>query len=690
MTIFFELLEKKIGLARIGRIILSKKNKDFIHTPNFLVPINQNLTKNANFNEEFESHRIFITSKKKYLSENFIRVKFKNSAVIYSHKGLITGFIEVLDRKKSFFFENNVIPVIPFNVPNISISKEFSINQINCYLNIAEEILKKNQNINFIFTIKIFNHPELFDLYIAIVNKYENIKVLNFSDLFDNLKNFRNIIKVIIKAKLELDNNIVLMASGRIITKLYPMLIYLGFDLIDSSYILYKSSEGFYDTIEYLLPTYKINFLPCSCVVCRGELKNILKDKYSTEKINLLCLHNLITAKNYANKINQYLKYEDFRDFVEKSSLNDAKLISILKILDKEFYFSLKNETPITQENKTINCLGALSYFRPDFQIFREMVIDTFTPEPETQLIIILPCSSKKPYSDSKSHKKFATAIRKYPDFPNFQEIIISSPLGAIPRQLENVYPINSYDISVTGFWDEEELAIASEMLVKILDKYNQEIPIICHLEGGYVEIVEKAQKKLNRKFYFSQINNKITSIESLNSLETLIRTYKDEYSAKLDIKTAKTLSKSWHRKLLKLLDYQFGIDSATKVFSNGLLVKEKKDKNQIKIIDPITKDILGFFKYSSGQIALSMKGAEKLVPYEHSKFLVFNGEKITGNTLFRPGILEYSNNLFPNDYVLILDNTKQNLIGLGQMIVGSDFLRNSKTGRIAKVYENK
>jgi archaeosine synthase len=365
-------------------------------------------------------------------------------------------------------------------------------------------------------------------------------------------------------------------------------------------------------------------------------------------------------------------------------------LISILKILDKEFYFSLKNETPITQENKTINCLGALSYLRPDFQIFREMVIDTFTPEPETQLIIILPCSSKKPYSDSKSHKKFATAIRKYPDFPNFQEIIITSPLGAIPRQLENVYPVNSYDISVTGFWDEEELAIASEMLVKILDKYNQEIPIICHLEGGYVEIVEKAQKKLNRKFYFSQINNKITAIESLNSLETLIRTYKDEYSAKLDIKTAKTLSKSWHRKLLKLLDYQFGIDSATKVFSNGLLIKEKKDKNQKKIIDPITKDILGFFKYSSGQIALSMKGAEKLVPYEHSKFLVFNGEKITGNTLFRPGILEYSNNLFPNDYVLILDNTKQNLIGLGQMIVGSDFLRNSKTGRIAKVYENK
>ena len=112
------------------------------------------------------------------------------------------------------------------------------------------------------------------------------------------------------------------MVSGKIIPRLYPMLVYLGIDLIDSSYLLFLSSENFYDAVEQLLPIYKIKSLPCSCVACRGKLKGLLNDKYSSEKLILLCLHNLILANIYTNKIKQYLSYEDYRAFVEKSSLN--------------------------------------------------------------------------------------------------------------------------------------------------------------------------------------------------------------------------------------------------------------------------------------------------------------------------------------------------------------------------------
>ncbi|GAI86743.1 unnamed protein product, partial [marine sediment metagenome] len=108
-----------------------------------------------------------------------------------------------------------------------------------------------------------------------------------------------------------------------------------------------------------------------------------------------------------------------------------------------------------------------------------ERLLKRFTPESWTKLIIILPCSAKKPYSESKSHKKFHSIIRKFRDFPDFQEIILTSPLGAIPRQLENIYPVNSYDISVTGDWDNEEITIASNMLIKLLEKYDKDIPIL-------------------------------------------------------------------------------------------------------------------------------------------------------------------------------------------------------------------
>ena len=129
----------------------------------------------------------------------------------------------------------------------------------------------------------------------------------------------------------------------------------------------------------------------------------------------------------------------------------------------------------------------------------------------------------------------------------------MTSPLGAIPRQLENVYPVNSYDISVTGDWDNEEINIAAEMLVHILKKYDNNIPIICHLEGGYSEIVKKAQQKLQHDIYFSEIHKRPTSIDSLNSLENLIRNYKDKFSPKNEIQNGDYLLKTWIRKFVKI-----------------------------------------------------------------------------------------------------------------------------------------
>ncbi|MFX1596981.1 MAG: DUF5591 domain-containing protein, partial [Promethearchaeota archaeon] len=440
MNYFFEVLTKKIGYSRIGRILFSKERNLYIKTPNIIIPIKSTLMKQLNFIQEFETHDLFKINKEFFLKIGFIREKFRNTGFIFSYPGTIQKFQQILEKNTKIFTEDNIISILPFNIPTTSISKEFSVKEIRNYLIDVEKILNLYPNINFGLSIRFFDYIELFDLFIPTIKRFQNIKIVNFIDLFDNLRNFRNILKTIFKLKNELDNNLIAMASGRIIPKYYPLLIYLGIDLIDCSYSMFLSAENFYDTIEYLLPIYKVKYLPCSCLACKGNLINILDNKYSSEKIDLLSFHNLITASNYMKKIKQYLNYEDFRVFVEKSALDDANLISILKVLDKDYYDYLKYETPTIQNNKTIRCLGPSSYNRPDFQYFRENTIKRFEPEPWTTLIILLPCSAKKPYSKSKSHKAFYNVIRKFPEFPNFQEFILTSPLGVIPRQLENIY----------------------------------------------------------------------------------------------------------------------------------------------------------------------------------------------------------------------------------------------------------
>jgi len=689
MNFSYELLSKKIGLSRIGRIYLSKALKERIKTPTIAIPLNKFLMKQFNFVKEFEKHSLFIISKQIYLKAHFIRDKFKNTGFLYTYNGTLEKFQEDLDENYSVFSQNHVLAVIPFNVPTTAISKSFASIEVKHHIQKVEKMLKDNPGINFGLTLKTFDYPELFDLYIPLIQNHENIILLNFQDIFNNFSKYKDILEIFTRVNTELDKNIAIMASGRIIPKLYPILIYLGIDIINSSYLIYLSSENFYDTIEYLLPIYKIQYLPCSCVACKGGLGDLLEDKYSPEKMDLICLHNLITAKNYMYKINQYLKTEDYRMFVEKSSLDDLNIISLLKILDNYFYELLKYETPATQEKKTIKCLGASSYFRPDFREFRERTVNNFEPEPWTNLIILLPCSAKKPYSQSKSHRRFYEIIRKFPEFPNFQEIILTSPLGAIPRQLEDVYPVNSYDISVTGIWDVEEKEITGNMLTKLLQKYDERITVICHLEREYCDIAKKVENSLPFEFVFSKIENGITSKESLMSLESSIKNYKDKFKPARELSKGDNLLKTVTRKCIKIADYQFGVGTGQKLFSNGIHTRKNKRNNQIDLIDPKTREKLAVLKLETGQILLTIKGARKLVPIEDNKnILVFDGEKITGNTLFRPGIIEFDSKILPNSCVIVLSKDKKNVVGVGLSVVGSNYIAKTKTGRVANIYE--
>jgi len=690
MNYFFELITKGVGFSRIGRIVCSKESKRFISTPNIIIPMKKSLMNNLKFLEEFEDHEIFLILKDFYLQIGFLRDKFKKTGFIYTHNGSMESFKGILTSNINIFAEDNIIPTIPFNIPTTVINKEFAEEEIKIFIEESNSILQQHSNLDFGLSIKIFDYSELFDLYIPLIKNNENVRILNLVDLFDNFNNFRKVLKVIFKIKQELDNNLVLMVSGRIIPKFYPILIYLGVDLIDSSYLLYLSAENFYDTIEYLLPIYKIKYFPCPCTICQRDLKHSLANKYSSEKTAQLTLHNIISAYTYMNKIKLYMRMEDFRGFIEKTSFDDMNIISTLRVLDNQYFNSLKYETPLTQTNKVINCHGALSYNRPDFQEFRERLIKRFTPEAWTKLIIILPCSAKKPYSESRSHKKFHSVIRNYRDFPDFQEIILTSPLGAIPRQLEDIYPVNSYDISVTGEWDNEEITIASNMLISLLEKFDERIPILCHVKDlGYFKIIENARSKIKNKIYFTEVKNNLTSHESLLSLEEKISELKDSYNRGDVIPENKNFLKTLTRKFFKIIDYQFGLNTGKKIFYNGIKTWRNKRSHQIEISDLLTREKLGKFNVNSGQVELNLKGANRMLPLsEISNYIVFDGQKINGNTLFRPGVINFSPNIVPKDIVVIFDKTKERIIGLGSLIVGSNYIKNSITGKIVNVYE--
>jgi archaeosine synthase len=71
-------------------------------------------------------------------------------------------------------------------------------------------------------------------------------------------------------------------------------------------------------------------------------------------------------------------------------------------------------------------------------------------------------------------------------------ELIITSPLGIVPRELERVYPAAHYDVPVTGRWDREELAFIASTLAAYLERH-QYGRVIAHLDGGALAAAEMA-----------------------------------------------------------------------------------------------------------------------------------------------------------------------------------------------------
>ena len=95
------------------------------------------------------------------------------------------------------------------------------------------------------------------------------------------------------------------------------------------------------------------------------------------------------------------------------------------------------------------------------------MVLEYRAPEPVRKVMILLPCSARKPYRLSKSHSQFRRAIAS----TGCHEVMMTSPLGLVPRDLEDVWPAANYDVPVTGEWSKDELERVQRMLLALVQR---------------------------------------------------------------------------------------------------------------------------------------------------------------------------------------------------------------------------
>lgn len=311
---------------------------------------------------------------------------------------------------------------------------------------------------------------------------------------------------------------------------------------------------------------------------------------------------------------------------------------------------------------------------RPEVVRWHRRIKERYMPE-SAELVIILPCSAKKPYSTSKSHMLFEKHIKRGAKgkLALLSEVILTSPFGIVPRELEEVYPAAHYDAVVTGYWSREEKDIVIELLKEYMEKakkQNNNVQFLAHVRGAYREICEELSSEI--EITPKDENKKLISPEALSELENAIREkLKDKPIIKIDSQLLR------EEKFRKIADFQFGRGAGDIIFKNRITIRGIRQK---QIFDRETGMHLATLNPETGLFALALAGGERLK--ELGKYWVklsFSPEALKTSSIFCPGIEDADEEIRPNDEVIVL--YKDALVGVGKSILGGEELRRAAKG---------
>jgi len=287
--------------------------------------------------------------------------------------------------------------------------------------------------------------------------------------------------------------------------------------------------------------------------------------------------------------------------------------------------------------------------------------MERWEPAPHKKVLLLIPCSAKKPYYTSKSHRIFEEVLLSIPSSCAVQEMILTSPLGAVPRELELFYPASQYDIPVTGNWDLEEVCMIQELVRKASSFGFQKT--ISHL-GSESEFVSEVLDCVDT-----------TQGQGTTAPESLERLRKELMEACGTVDKAPR-AQDRVEFLRSQARYQFGkeggplLDGCTVVGKYPYL-KFLRDGVQLGMLTP-----------ERGMLSLTMEGGEVLK--EQDINIVRMGDFDLGGNLFAVGINDADERIRAGDEVVIMRGEEVEGVGVAAMS-GEEMVR-LKRGEAVRV----
>lgn len=421
-------------------------------------------------------------------------------------------------------------------------------------------------------------------------------------------------------------------------------LAYVGVDLFDRKAVRIAGSRGRYLTADGDHFLEDLRELPCSCPACQTSREAFTRDD---------CIdHNVNTLAAELRRVRERIRAGRLRDYIEAQARHEQWLTATFREFDQQYGY-LEERTPVIR-NTELTAASEDTLRRVEIQRFAERVTTRYTNRFSNPLVL-LPCSARKPYSDSQSHKQFHDAIQWRAHI-----VSMTSPIGVVPQELELTYPAQHYDSVVTGRWSEDEKEFLTAVLGRYLER-NSYPRVIAHVpDEGYRDICERVADRVNVPFEYTTDGHP-TSTDSLGTLQ-----------AALDGELQYAKRQREHNTVRAVADYMLGPGAGDEVFgADGITTTGRYPKLQVRARDldrdDTDSDQLATLVPQYGVLAFTLTGARRWLDSDAPTKRVEIDPFVPHGSVLAPGVVDADADIRVGDEVVI-DGSKAFAVGRAAM----------------------
>jgi archaeosine synthase len=413
------------------------------------------------------------------------------------------------------------------------------------------------------------------------------------------------------------------------------VLAYAGVDLVDADKAVVAGTQGKYLTSEGTHYLEDLSELPCACPACQKPLSEFTREDCAE--------HNENALRAELGIVRERIRQGRLRDYIEGQARHEQWLTATVREFDQQWNY-VEQRTPVIRDTE-LTAATEDSMRRVEIQRFADRVTSRYRSRFDNPLVLV-PCSAKKPYSESQSHGQFHDAIQF-----RGHTVSMTSPIGVVPQELELTYPAQHYDSVVTGRWSEDEKEFVAAVLRRYLER-NDYPRVVAHVPPeGYRDVCERVESELEMEFEYTVEDHPTTTESLANLMQTLDG----------ELKYGKR--ERQHNTVKAIADYQFGEGAGDAMFED-IQTEARYPKLRVRDSDD---EQLAVMVPQYGVLAFTLAGARRWVESDAPTKRVEIDSFAPHGSVLAPGVVDADDDIRVGDEVVI-EGPKAFAVGRAEM----------------------